>query len=311
MKKAKLLTFIIVIFVISIILGWARILVAETPEVKETIKDPVERIAQEIIRKAEKFAIKRVAVVEFLDIEGKSTRQGKLLAERLTTKLVASERLEVIERSQLNKVLQELKLSLSGIEDVKSAKKIGKILDVEAIVSGTIVDLKEKMEVNARMINTETGKIMAAVTVRGKKERFEEKVSKFPETKFVRRRYVIREEYRKKRAVRMSALRNLALLDDAGNQYSALNRMELHNYWRGYYGSGIEGLREAMDKGRTYEKVMFPRRESIYPGGKCKGYVAFPKLKPGNRNVTVIVPLRIGSEDLELRFNFTQKTIQK
>ena len=66
--------------------------------------------------------------------------------------------LEVIERSLLEKVLRELNLQSTGAVDEASAKEIGKILGVEAIVSGTLIDLGAKeVEVNARLIITQTG----------------------------------------------------------------------------------------------------------------------------------------------------------
>jgi hypothetical protein len=70
----------------------------------------------------------------------------------------------VIERQLLNKVIAEQKLSLSGIVDVASAKQLGKILGVDAIVSGTITNLAQSLKVNARLISTQTGEIFAAAS---------------------------------------------------------------------------------------------------------------------------------------------------
>ena len=79
---------------------------------------------------------------------------------------------KVIERLLLNKAIAEHKLRLQGIVDPKSAKELGKILGVDAIVSGTIADRGDSSRVNARLISTETGEVLsaAAVMVRRDKE---------------------------------------------------------------------------------------------------------------------------------------------
>ncbi len=56
---------------------------------------------------------------------------------------------------------------MQGLIDPKSAKELGKILGVDAIVSGTIADVGDSLRVNARLISTETGEVLsvAAATI--------------------------------------------------------------------------------------------------------------------------------------------------
>lgn len=104
---------------------------------------------------------KKVAVTEFSDLEGQSTGFGKYLAEELITRLFRTGKFEVIERRLLDKVVSEQKLSLTGFIDPSSAKELGKILGVDAIVAGTIADLGTSLKINARIISTQTGSIFA------------------------------------------------------------------------------------------------------------------------------------------------------
>lgn len=108
-----------------------------------------------------------IAVVEFSDLSGGVTDFGRLLSEELVTKLFATGKYKVIERLLLNKAIAEHKLQLQGLIDPKSAKELGKILGVDAIVSGTIADLGDSLRVNARLISTETGEVfsVAAATI--------------------------------------------------------------------------------------------------------------------------------------------------
>ena len=108
-----------------------------------------------------------IAVVEFSDLSGGVTDFGRLLSEELITKMFATGKYKVIERLLLNKAIEEHKLQLQGLVDPKSAKELGKILGVDAIVSGTIADLGDSLRVNARVISTETGEVLsvAAATI--------------------------------------------------------------------------------------------------------------------------------------------------
>jgi len=102
-----------------------------------------------------------IAVVEFADLEGNVTNFGRFISEELITRLYETQKFKVIERQLLNQVIKEQKLTLSGIVDPGSAKQLGRVLGVEAIVSGSISDLRKTVRVNARLISTETGEIFA------------------------------------------------------------------------------------------------------------------------------------------------------
>ena len=112
----------------------------------------------------------KIAIVEFSSLDGQVTKLGSFLAEELITRLFLTEKFEVIERHLLNKVVKEHKLSLSGIVNPSSAMELGKILGVDAIVSGSITDLGTYLKINARVIATETGKIFSVATVKLKKD---------------------------------------------------------------------------------------------------------------------------------------------
>lgn len=88
----------------------------------------------------------KIAVIEFSDLQDNVTNLGKYLSEELISRLFYKDMLEVVERSLLKKVIDEYKLSLSGIADPSSAKKLGHILGIDAICSGTITDLGSSLK---------------------------------------------------------------------------------------------------------------------------------------------------------------------
>lgn len=111
-----------------------------------------------------------IAVVEFSDLNAKITELGRFISEELITNLYKTGKFDVIERQLLNKILEEHKLSLTGIIDESTAKELGKILGVEYICSGTITDLTTDIKINARLISTETGKIISTASAKIEKD---------------------------------------------------------------------------------------------------------------------------------------------
>jgi TolB-like protein len=105
----------------------------------------------------------KIAVLEFPYTNGKASDGSVIVQERLTTLLVQNKKITLIERNLLKKVMEELKLQASGAVDEETVKKLGKLLGAAAVVTGTLNDLAdETTEINARIVDAETGKILSA-----------------------------------------------------------------------------------------------------------------------------------------------------
>jgi TolB-like protein len=113
------------------------------------------------------FKKTRIAVLDF-QIQGtgfETEDMGKIVAEWLITALVQEGRFDVIERRLLEKVLREQNLGASGVVDTQSASKLGKVLGARIVISGTVIKLSSLTEVNTRLIDVQTGSILAAEKV--------------------------------------------------------------------------------------------------------------------------------------------------
>ncbi|MHB0996376.1 MAG: FlgO family outer membrane protein [Elusimicrobiales bacterium] len=105
----------------------------------------------------------KAAVLPFSDLSGSDSPEGALVAERLLTRLASTGGFEVVERRLLEKLLGELKLQASGATATASEQNIGRLLGVEAVISGTISKRKDgAIEINARVISVRDGKVGAA-----------------------------------------------------------------------------------------------------------------------------------------------------
>jgi len=137
----------------------------ETSSQQKSLDDQIEDLCNQIAIEMSEYKKTTIAVIEFSDLDGNVSDLGKFLSEEVITKLFLTKKFKVIERQLLNKVIKEQKLQVSGIVDEVSAKKLGKLLGVNAIVSGTVAELATSVKVNARLIGTETGEIFGAASV--------------------------------------------------------------------------------------------------------------------------------------------------
>lgn len=126
----------------------------------------IKDLANQIAASVSKERKTSIAVVGFHELDGRSSALGAFLTEELTTQLFGVPGLEIVERTMLDRILAELKLAASGIIDPASARSVGKVAGVQAIVTGTITDLQSSIAINSRLIDAETGRVFAAAQTR-------------------------------------------------------------------------------------------------------------------------------------------------
>jgi len=91
------------------------------------------------------------------------------IAEVLITELSGNPRVRVVERDQLQKLMEEQNLGAGGRVDKETAAKIGKILGARHFITGAfVIDTKERIRLDVRSINTETSEIEYTQSVTGK-----------------------------------------------------------------------------------------------------------------------------------------------
>lgn len=122
-------------------------------------------LAHDMVKSLRQENKTNLAIVEFPDLDGRVSHFGKYVAEELTTRLFITRRFNIIERQLLNQLLAEQNLGQSGLIDVNSAAQIGKMLGVDAIVTGTITDLGNNIRINARLIETASASVFAVASV--------------------------------------------------------------------------------------------------------------------------------------------------
>jgi len=118
---------------------------------------------------------------------------GDGMSDMLITELVKSGKYTVIERGQINKIMQEQNLGQTGRVTPQSAAQIGKLLGVELAIMGAVTEFgiskggtggrikglghlgvknqKATVAIDIRFVNTNTGEILLAENIRKEKSK--------------------------------------------------------------------------------------------------------------------------------------------
>ena len=130
-----------------------------------------DKLASQMSRSARAHGRARIAILPFRTMNGGESAAGRIVSERLVGPLMADGAVEVIERTLLESVTSELRLQVSGLMDPGTVRELGKILNVDALVVGTVMTLKnDNIEIHARLLDAETAKILVAATVKVEKD---------------------------------------------------------------------------------------------------------------------------------------------
>ncbi len=123
---------------------------------------------------------RRVGVVDFQNkTKYGENRLGSATSDILITELAKSGKFIVVERDRINSIMAEQKLGMTGAIDPTTAAKVGKVLGLNAIVTGSISEFGSATEgseyllaqskrqtvkatVDIRVVDAETGQVLYA-----------------------------------------------------------------------------------------------------------------------------------------------------
>ena len=90
------------------------------------------------------------------------------LASLTVTEVSANPGVRVVERAQLQQILQEQNLGHEGRVDSTSLVQIGKLIGARYMVTGTLYDMHGNLRIDTRIFDVETSQILKTESVRGK-----------------------------------------------------------------------------------------------------------------------------------------------
>ena len=115
------------------------------------------------------------AVIRFQDrTEGaksggveKTDRVSDKVTDLLSAELTAAPELMLVERDELEKILKEHELNLSGLVGADDAIQAGRLTGAKLLVTGSVIDTGTERYLVAKVISTETSRVLGA-TAKGK-----------------------------------------------------------------------------------------------------------------------------------------------
>jgi TolB-like protein len=104
-----------------------------------------------------------IAIFPFETMGSAGGDLGNIVFDKMITALFNQERFKVIERNQLERILDEQKLGMTGIIDASTAAQLGKGIGADAIILGSVsLTRSGALSVDARAIDTESATIITA-----------------------------------------------------------------------------------------------------------------------------------------------------
>lgn len=167
MKKI-MLTFLILILFLSFMYG-------QSSNIDKEITTIAEKLASSYKQDKDIIFKKNIAIADFKNesITAKKNMIGEAINNLLSTKFSHSTIFNLIERKNLDEVLKEQELQLSGLTDSESVVEVGKLLNADVILFGSITEAAGQFNITAKLIDVETGKTISETISIDKKDMIE------------------------------------------------------------------------------------------------------------------------------------------
>lgn len=103
---------------------------------------------------------------------------GPKVTDLMFANLVVDPRISLVDREDLEKVLKELELNLSGLVKPEEAVRVGQLTGAKLLVTGSVLQVDSSLYVVAKIIGTETTRVLGASVKGGVNDELDELVEK-------------------------------------------------------------------------------------------------------------------------------------
>ncbi len=127
------------------------------PVITETDVEPVSILTDEATN------LLTIAILDFQGI-GVSAQEAQVLTNRLGTQMVQLGTYHVIERGQMEQILQEQDFQLTGCTTNECAVEIGQLIGAQQMLAGSFGKLGTIYTIDMKIIDVETGRILKSTS---------------------------------------------------------------------------------------------------------------------------------------------------
>jgi len=153
--------FVCAVFLTLITLSVGRYVFAQS-----TIDQKVNDLAKPIIDEFPQTPKTRIAVVGFVNDEGRFNCLRNYLRREIASPLFASKKFTILEREFIDKIIEQNKIELDPVFNPDAAKKLGDLLGADVLLIGVVTNLGRDLpvRVKARCYSARTGEQVADAT---------------------------------------------------------------------------------------------------------------------------------------------------
>jgi len=154
---------------------WAVSLAPRIVVGAEPLPSAATQLVNDLLTQAAGLRGKSVAIGEISSPEGRPAEFADLYAAALEDSLMLPAKirdLKVLDRRNVEALAKEWALDANGLVDDASAKQAGRLIGVDVLLLGKYLHPEEKkLELRATLVETETGRILAAATAQIKADK--------------------------------------------------------------------------------------------------------------------------------------------
>ena len=107
-------------------------------------------------------AVYPTAILPFAESGAGVKGYGEKISGILFAELVTNNKLMLVDRAELKNTLEEIELNLSGVVKPSEAIKVGQFTGAKVIISGTVIEADSSLYLVAKIIGTETTRVVGA-----------------------------------------------------------------------------------------------------------------------------------------------------
>lgn len=152
-------------FILAMLLCLANLAMGQ--EVAAVMEQPAESLQSTVEKttetqeEAESLFVPTVAVLTFesRSRQAENEKAGKSMSELLFVQLLENGCVDLVERAELDKALDELHLSATGMTSKESQVKLGQLIGAKILITGSVFESGKKHFAVAKIIGTETSRV--------------------------------------------------------------------------------------------------------------------------------------------------------
>jgi len=93
---------------------------------------------------------------------------GESCADAIINRISTDKKVRIVERKYIKKIIEELKLQMTGLVNEETAVEIGNIIGANYFIFGSVTIMGQNIALDARVANVETAEIISTSRVTGK-----------------------------------------------------------------------------------------------------------------------------------------------